>query len=167
MFEQPGDNVEKDRSKLVMLMSGVAVAAVIVLIVMVTSFCKGAGRVEMALPGSPEFDSYANNIKIELKDDDKIVGERDLNKVVHYARLVCSVTNAGDKELIGLQLKGVAFGFNNETLREKVVTVIPGSYGDIGPGETVKVEVSMEPIPDPATINNFRVEVAGLKVDSD
>lgn len=167
MFEQPGDNVEKDRSKLVMIMSGVAVAAVIVLIVMVTSFCKGSGRIEMALPGSPEFDSYVNNIKIELTDDNKIVGERDLNKVVHYARLICSVTNAGDKELIGLQLKGVAFGFNNETLREKVVTVIPGPYGDIGAGETIRVEVSMEPIPDPATINNFRVEVAGLKIDSD
>ena len=165
MFEQPGENVEKDRSKLVMIMSGIAVAAVIVLIVLVTSFCKGSGRIEMALPGSAEFDSYVSNIKVDLVD--KRVGERELNKVVNYARLICNVTNSGDKELVGLQLRGVAFGFNNETLREKVVTVIPGSHSDLEPGNTIRVEVSMEPIPDPSQIMDFRVEVAGMKVASD
>ncbi len=165
MFEQPRENIEKDRSKLVMIMSGVAVAAVIVLIVLVTSFCKGSGRIDMALPGSPEFDSYVSNIKVDLVD--KRVGERELNKRVNYARLICNVTNTGDKVLVGLQLKGVAFGFNNETLREKVVTVIPGSHSDLEPGKTIRVEVSMEPIPDPSQIMDFRVEVAGLKIASD
>src|SRR5687767_9311820 len=165
MFEQPKENVEKDRSRLVVMISGVAVAAVIVLIVLVSSFCKSGGRFEMAGPESDEFKGYVNNVKIELVD--KFVGERELGKLVKYARLVCHVTNTGDKTLVSLQLKGIAVGFNNETLREKVTTYIPGPHGELDPGEMIRVELTMEPIPDPSTIMDFRVEVAGLKVETD
>jgi hypothetical protein len=162
MFDQPGENVEKDRSRLVVLMSGIAVGAVILLIVLVTSFCKSGGGIEIAGPGSDEFNSYANNIKVELVD--KFVGERDLGKRVQYARLICHVTNTGDKTLVGLQLKGVAIGLSNEILREKVSTIIPGPHSELEPGEMIRVEVSMEPIPDPSEIQDFKVEVAGLKL---
>jgi hypothetical protein len=164
MFEQPRENVEKDRSRLVVIISGIAVGAVILLIVLVTSFCKSGGRIEIAGPGSDEFNGYVNNIKIELVD--KREGERDLGKIVKYARLICHVTNTGDKNLIGLQLKGVAIGMSNEVLREKVATIIPGAHGELEPGEMIRVEVSMEPIPDPATIQDFKVEVAGLKLET-
>jgi hypothetical protein len=162
MFDQPGENVEKDRSRLVVLMSGIAVGAVILLIVLVTSFCKSGGGIEIARPGSDEFNSYANNIKVEIVD--KFVGERDLGKRVQYARLICHVTNTGDKNLIGLQLKGTAIGLSNEILREKVSPIIPGPHSELEPGEMIRVEVSMEPIPDPSTIQDFKVEVAGLKL---
>ena len=165
MFEQPGENVEKDRSRLVVIISGVAVGAVILLIVLVSSFCKSGGRFEMAGPDSDEFKAYANNVKIELVD--KFEGERDLGKSVRYARLVCNVTNTGDKTLVGLQLKGTAYGFNNESLREKVTTYIPGPHRELDPGEMIRVELTMEPIPDPATIMDFKVEVAGLKLETD
>ena len=165
MFEQSKENVEKDRSRLVVLISGIAVAAVILLIVLVSSFCKSGGRFEMAGPESDEFKSYASNIKVELVD--KREGERELGKLVRYARLVCNVTNTGDKTLVGLQLKGIAVGFNNETLREKVTTYIPGPHGELDPGEMIRVEITMEPIPDPATIMDFKVEVAGLKVETE
>jgi hypothetical protein len=165
MFEQSKENVEKDRSRLVVIISGIAVAAVILLIVLVSSFCKSGGRFEMAGPESDEFKAHANNIKVELVD--KREGERDLGKLVRYARLVCNVTNTGDKTLIGLQLKGIAVGFNNETLREKQTTYIPGPHGELDPGEMIRVEITMEPIPDPATIMDFKVEVAGLKVETD
>ena len=165
MFEQPGENVEKDRSRLVVIISGVAVAAVILLIVLVSSFCKSGGRFEMAGPESDEFKGYASNVKIELVD--KFEGERELGKSVRYARLVCNVTNTGDKTLVGLQLKGTAYGFNNETLRDKVTTYIPGPHRELDPGEMIRVELTMEPIPDPATIMDFKVEVAGLKIETD
>ncbi|HEX5733068.1 MAG TPA: hypothetical protein VF131_09560 [Blastocatellia bacterium] len=165
MFEQSKDNVEKDRSRLVVMISGIAVAAVIVLIVLVSSFCKSGGRFEMAGPESDEFKAYVNNIKVELVD--KREGERDLGKLVRYARLVCHVTNMGDKPLVGLQLKGIAVGFNNETLREKVTTYIPGPHRELDPGEMIRVELTMEPIPDPSTIMDFKVEVAGLKIETE
>jgi hypothetical protein len=165
MFEQSKENVEKDRSRLVVLISGIAVAAVILLIVLVSSFCKSGGRFEMAGPESDEFKGYVNNVKVELVD--KFVGERELGKLVKYARLVCHVTNTGDKTLAGLQLKGIALGFNNETLRDKVTTYIPGPHGELDPGEMIRVEITMEPIPEPATIMDFKVEVAGLKVETE
>jgi len=164
MFEQPKENIEKDRSRLVVMISGIAVGAVILLIVLVTSFCKSGGQVEMAGQGSDEFNSYASNIKVELID--KFVGERELSEVVKYARLICNVTNDGDRTLVGLQLKGTAVGFNNETLREKVITYIPGPHRELEPGERIRVELSMEPIPDPSTIMDFKVEVAGLKLET-
>ena len=165
MFEQSKENVEKDRSRLVVLISGIAVAAVILLIVLVSSFCKSGGRFEMAGPESEEFKANANNIKVELVD--KLWGERELGKVVKYARLICHVTNTGDKRLVGLQLKGTAIGMSNEVLREKVITYIPGPHRELEAGERIRVELSMEPIPDVSTIQDFKVEVVGLKVETD
>src|SRR5690242_9072596 len=46
MFEQPAGKVEKDRSRSVMILSGVAVLAVIVLVIAVTRF-KPVARTEM------------------------------------------------------------------------------------------------------------------------
>ena len=165
MFEQPGENIEKDRSRLVVIMSGIAVGAVIVLIVMVTSFCKSGGRVEIAGPESDEFKSYVNNIKLDLVEMRE--GERDLGKLVRYARLIYNVTNTGDKTLVGLQLKGTAISLSNEIIREKITTYIPGPHSELKPGETIRVELNMEPIPDPATIQDFKVEAVGLKIETD
>ncbi|HJQ69354.1 MAG TPA: hypothetical protein VKA70_10290 [Blastocatellia bacterium] len=165
MFEQPKENVEKDRSRLVVIMSGVAVGAVIVLIVLVSSFCKSGGRVEMAGADTDEFKSYVGNIRLTLVENRE--GERDLGKVVRYARLIYNVTNTGDKTLSGLQLKGKAISLNDEVLRDRVVTVIPGAHSDLKPGETIRVEINMEPIPPVNEIKEFTAEVVGLKLESD
>jgi hypothetical protein len=166
MFEQPVGKVEKDRSRLIIVISGLAVLGVIALIIFASSYSpKEKKAPDMAQAGSPEFDTYAPNVKIE--NFEKYEGER-LN--VHYARMTCKVVNAGDKTITGLQLRGVIFRYLDETLKEefikdKVVTIIPGQFEKLSPNQSLPVELFMEPIPDPNTIAymQMKIEVYGLK----
>jgi len=160
MFEEKDGKVEKDRSRVIMILSAVAVIVVIGLIIIVTSFSGRGTAFEVAKPGSPEYDAYAQFVKIgEL---DKYTGER-LN--VNYGRLQFLVENIGDKVLTGIELKSAAIGFNNEVLRQRTVLYVPKHRDSLGPNQSMKVELFLEPIPDPAQIMDFTVEVSGLKVD--
>jgi len=159
MFEQPAGNIEKDRSRSIMIVSGLAVLAVIVLVVLVTSFSKKSAPVDFARAGSPEFDNYVASVKFSALD--QRTGER-LN--VRYGRILCTVTNAGDRRITGLQIRMAAIGLGNELLREKVATIIPGNRDSLAPGESLNIDISMEPIPDASEIQDMTLQVYGLQL---
>ena len=185
MFEHPTGKVEKDRSRSIMILSGIAVLAVIVLIVTVTRL-KPTARVEMdavspvsqAYPESePEFEQmpcppqnvtqteaqgYVPNILIT--DIDKRRGEYpNLNS--KYVRILCNIRNAGDRTLSGLQMRMVLFGFNCETLKEKVINILPEKRATLGPGESVSIDVSIDRSPDQSEIMHMRIEPYALKLN--
>jgi hypothetical protein len=185
MFEQPTGKVEKDRSRSIMILSGIAVLAVIVLIVVVTRL-KPTARVEMdrvspvsqAYPESePEFEhmpcppqnvpqteaqTYVPNILIT--DIDKRKGEyTSLNS--KYVRILCNVKNAGDRTIVGLQMRMVLFGFNCEMLKEKIISVIPDKKARLAPGESVSIDISIDRAPDPSEIMDMRIEPYALKLN--
>ena len=160
MFEQPAGKVEKDRSRSVMILSGGAVLAVIVLIILVTSFGKKPAKIEMAQRSSPEFDSYAEFISIgniEMKH-----GERLNTK---YARILCTVRNTGGRVLDGLQLRAYVIGLNDELIREKIFTPVPDIKSTLGPNESIRIDVSLEPVPDATLIKDMKIELYGLKLE--
>jgi hypothetical protein len=159
MFEQPAGKIEKDRSRSIMILSGVAVLAVIVLIVLVGSFARKPEPIEFSRPGTADYDSYAQNVKINNLE--KFTGER-LN--VKYGRFQCSIENVGDKTIAGLQLRLAAMGFSNELFKEKIVTAIPGNRDSLKPGESMRVDASFEPIPDSGEIQDMTIEVYSLKL---
>ncbi len=168
IFEQPAGNVEKDRSRLIMIISGVAVFIVIGLIVVQQMYHTGSARVDFARAGSPEFDSYRDFVV--LSNIEKYTGER-LN--LNYARLRGRIQNTGDKSIVALQLRMAAVDFENEThkrkdgsLVEKFVTVIPSQLTgrkSIEPNDIMDIELNLEPIPDTGLMDII-VEVVGLKV---
>ncbi|MGA9772412.1 MAG: hypothetical protein WBV94_25490 [Blastocatellia bacterium] len=185
MFEQPNGKIEKDRSRSIMILSGIAVLAVIVLIVAVTRL-KPAAKVEMdpvspvsqAYPESePEFEkmpcppqnvpqteaqAYAPNILIT--ENDKRTGEyANLNS--KYVRILCNIRNGGDRTLVGLQMRMVLFGFNCETLKEKIISVIPEKRGSLAPGESLSIDVSIDKAPDKSEIMHMRIEPYALKLN--
>src|ERR1044071_4656126 len=156
MFEQPAGKVEKDRSRIIMLLSGVAVLAVIALIIAVTRYKPSAGAemdkvspVSQAYPESefvelgqmpcppqevPTSEAQAYVPNLLIRDIDKRKGEYpNLNS--KYMRVLCSVKNAGDRTILGLEMRMVLFGFNCEVLKEKLINVIPGKKGRFAPGE--------------------------------
>jgi hypothetical protein len=160
MFEQPAGKIEKDRSRSVMILSGGAVLAVIVLIILVTSFGKKPSKIEMAQRGAAEFDSYAEFMpisNIELKH-----GERLNTK---YARILCTVRNTGDKVVDGLQLRAYVIGLNDELLREKIITPVPEIKNTLEPGQSMRIDVSLEPVPDASLIKDMKIELYGLKLE--
>jgi hypothetical protein len=159
MFEETTVKSEKDRSQTIMILSGVAVLAVIVLIIIVTSLGKRPAQAEMAHAGSAEFDGYAPNIKIGAID--KKTGER-LN--VKYARMLCTVQNGGDQAVVGLQLKASVIGTGGQLIREKIVTLVPNIQTTLAPNQSMNVDLSLEPVPDPWDIRDMTIEVYGLKL---
>lgn len=159
MFEQSAVKTEKDRSQTIMILSGLAVLAVIVLIIIVTSFGKRPAQLEMSNAGSPEFDAYATNIKIG--NIDKKTGER-LN--VKYARMLCVVQNVGDQVVVGLQLKASVIGTGGQLIREKIITPVPNNKDSLAPNQSMNIDVSLEPVPDPWDIRDMVIELYGLKL---
>jgi hypothetical protein len=159
MFEQSSAKSEKDRSQTIMILSGVAVLIVIVLIIVVTSLGKRTTQTELSYAGSTEFDSYAPNLRIN--NIEKRSGER-LN--IRYARILCSVENASDAVLIGLQLRAAIIGTGGQLLREKIFTPVPGTRDTLGPNQSMNIDVSVERVPDPSEIMDMTIEVHGLKL---
>jgi hypothetical protein len=185
MFEQPTGKAEKDRSHSIMILSGIAVLAVIVLIVAVTRL-KPSARVEMdtvspvshiypesepeyeQMPCPPqnvpqtEAQAYVPNLLIT--DIDRRKGEYP-NLKSKYVRILCSVKNAGDRTIVGLQMRMVLLGFGCETLKEKIITVVPDKKAALGPGESASIDVSIDRTPDPAEIMHMRIEPYALKLN--
>ena len=160
MFEQPAGNVEKDRSRIIVILSSAAVAVVVGLIILVGSrSVMQPTQLEMARAGSEEFDSYLGYV--QLTNINKTTAERLNNKV---GIIRCRVQNTGDRTLVSLQLRGVALGFNNEVLKETVITPMPRVRDSLGPGQSMAIELFLEPIPDPSMVMEMTIEVYGLKV---
>jgi hypothetical protein len=159
MFEQSAAKSEKDRSQTIMILSGVAVLIVIVLIIVVTSLGKRTAQADNAHAGSPEFDSYAPNIKIGSID--KRHGER-MN--YRYARILCTVENAGDAVVTGLELRATIIGTGGQLIKEKVFTPVPNTREQLPPGKSMNIDVSVERIPDPSEIVDMTIELHGLKL---
>jgi hypothetical protein len=159
MFEQPVVKSEKDRSKAIMLVSGLAVLVVIVLIVVVTSLGRRPAQLEIVTAGSPEFDSYASNIRIG--NIEKTTGER-MN--IRFARVMCTVQNAGDQTLVGLQLRVAIIGTGGQVQKEKIFTPVPNIRDALGPNQAMNIDVSVERVPDRTEIMEMTIEVHGLKL---
>jgi hypothetical protein len=159
MFEQPAGKEEKDRSRSIMILSAIAVVVVIVLIVLATSFGKRPATEALFKAGAPEFDAYVQFITIN--EVSKYHGVR-MN--TRYGRMECGVGNEGDRVVEALQLRAFAVGFNNEVLKEKILNAVPGSADSLPPGTSVRMEIYLEPIPDPTTIMDMKIEVFAFRL---
>ncbi|HYP25124.1 MAG TPA: hypothetical protein VE262_00260 [Blastocatellia bacterium] len=160
MFEQPAGKVEKDRSRLIMIVSAIAVVSVIGLIVLVGALGrKEPERAQMSGPGSADYDSYAPYLAIT--DFEKWEGERVNSR---YGRLTARVRNTGDKVVTGLQVRGTAIGLNDEVLRQRTLTVIPGQRRVLDPNGVAEIDLFIEPIPDPTQVKDMTLEITGLKL---
>lgn len=159
MFEPKAGNEEKDRSRSVMILSGIAVTLVVVLIILVTSFRKHSSPLETSRAGSSEFDSYVQYIKIDSLE--KRHGERLNNR---YGRITCTVENAGDRVVSALQLRAAAVDLGDVVVREKIITPVPNIKDTLGPNLSMAIDLYLEPIPDPSTLKDMTIEVYGLKV---
>lgn len=166
MFDEESNKIDKNgRSRMIMIVSGLAVVVVLALILIVTSIGSkkpDTEMIQMARPGSSEFDSYAPFIKITIGPEDKTTAKNLLN---YIGMLRAEVENSGDQTLTGLQLRAVALGFDQEPLRELVISPVPRKQKTLGPHESISVEVQLDRIPDPDTIMDMTIELYGLRLN--
>ncbi len=162
MFDQSETTEGKDRSRLIIALSGIALLLVIALVIIVASRppAPAPGEQEWPGPGSAEFDSYQRNIVIsdlEKFTNTTLIGRRQ-------ATIKANITNKGDKTVIGLKLKASAMGFGGDTLAFRIATPVPRQKETLGPGETAHIEVQLDPIPDPAQIQDFTLQAVALRL---
>ncbi len=162
MFDQSETAEGKDRSRLIIALSGIAVLLVAALIIIVASRppAQTPAEQEWPGPGTAEFDSYAPNIvisDIEKSTSTTLIGRR-------LALIKANVTNKGDRVVTGLRIKASAVGFGGETLVFRIATRIPRQRETLAPGETAGIEIQIEAIPPPGQIQDFTLQVAALRL---
>jgi hypothetical protein len=175
MFEETEAAVDKDsRSRFIMFGSAIAVLLVIAGAVVVGSRSAKpeAGEVGMAERATPEFDAYAQYITVDMSDkDDKWTYQNLLGN--YTARLRARITNTGDRVLIGLRLRAIAVGYDEEVLSEpdnpsrrieKYVTPVPRVQETLAPYDTFHAEVLLDRIPPPDQIRDMRIELVAFKL---
>jgi 5-deoxy-D-glucuronate isomerase len=167
MFEQPVGKAEKERSRIIIVASGLAILAVIILIVLFSWLgAKKQQAIDLSFEGSTEFSSYAQFVTVEVLE--RKTGER-FNKS-QYKRMVCLLQNTGDKTLTAVQLRGAAIRYTGETtdnfevVKEKLVTPVPSDRDSLAAKQSMRVEIFFEPLDENTVIDDLIVQVKGLKV---
>ena len=72
--------------------------------------------------------------------------------------------NTGDRVLVGLQLRATVIGTGGQLIREKIIAPVPKTRDTIDPNQTMRVEASLEGVPDPTEIREIKIELNGLKL---
>ena len=142
-----------------MILSGLAILAVIALIIVVTSLARRPTHTEFSYAGSQEFDDYA--ARLAINNVEKFHGERITGR---YVRIQCKMENTGDRTVTALQLNASVIGTGGQLIREKIVTPVPNARDELNPGQAMKVEVSLEGVPEPWEIRDVTIELNALKV---
>jgi len=161
MFDQSETREGKDKSRIVIALSGIAVLLVAGLIFIVASRPPAESPGEQwPGPGSPEFDSYVPNVAI--KDIEKFTNSTIVGR--RQAKITATLANNGDRVITGMKINAAAVGFGGDTLAFKIATPIPRQREKLGPGETAKIEIGLDPIPDPDKIQDFNLQVVALRL---
>lgn len=167
---------------MIIIISGIAVFVVIGVIALYHTFSSPPQSVDLAGPGSPEYDSYIEQVKIS--NINMSTGER-LN--IYFGRIRCLVQNTGDRVITGLRIRGVVIGHTDAPLdyplkdmtpsqlddflksrpeaklNEKIITPIPQRLNDLPPGQSLEIDLNIEPIPDMYPMDMV-IQVVGLKL---
>jgi hypothetical protein len=162
MFDQSETAEGKDRSRLIIALSGIAVLLVAALIIIVASrpSAQTLAEQEWPGPGTVEFDSYSPNIAItdiNKSTTTTLIGRR-------LAWIKATITNNSDRTVIGLKIKASAVGFGGETLVFRMASPIPHQRETLAPGEFARIEIQIEAIPPPAEIQDFTLQITALRL---
>lgn len=110
--------------------------------------------------GSPEFEQYQS--KIVLDEPDAHEAKRGLGDI--WMSLETTARNFTGRTLSGLEVKGAVVDHQGKAVKERTVIVVPGSdVRELGPNDTMRVQVTLEGMTDTDDRANIRMEVVGFK----
>ena len=166
MFEQADDRDDKVRSRMIMVLSGVAVALIIGGIVVFGLLqpapTPNAPRAPQGLPnakhaGDPEFDRNVGLVSLterKFYTQANMLGQRQ-------AVMTGNIRNFNDRPVIGVELKGVVLGPNEKVLAEAIAMPVPRRFDRIPARGNIPYAVTVDGVPD-GEIEDMRIEVVGL-----
>ena len=110
-------------------------------------------------PGSPEFASNIQNIKLD--DPEAEEAKRALGDTV--MSLHTTVRNLTGKTLNGLEVRAAVIDHQGKAVKERTVIMIPTRQAELEPNKTMKVQVMLEGMSDSDDRANIKMEVTGFK----
>ena len=115
------------------------------------------------LEGSPEFESYTNNLIIST--DMNHTTESPLGLGTIQMTIHGDIRNKGDKTINGLEVKVSVVDLKNKVLKEKKKMVVPNQIEKLSPGETIHVVVPMDGFSKTDDRANVRWKVSAIRFE--
>ncbi len=115
------------------------------------------------LEGSPEFESYTNNLVISTdmnRTTESPLGLGTIQMSIHG-----DIRNRGDKTINGLEVKVSVVDVQNKVIKEKKKMVVPNQTGKLLPGETIHVFVPMDGFSKTDDRANVRWKVSAIRFE--
>ncbi|MBI3951776.1 MAG: hypothetical protein HY314_15110 [Acidobacteria bacterium] len=148
MFESPLESEAKaSRSRSVMIVA--ITAAVFVAIIAAALYVGHQRRSQVGTDsepyraGSPEFESYKSSIEIEQQEHQG--SENMLGQVIVVARAI--LRNRGDRTLSLVEVRAVVYDGVAKEIADRTARPIPKVRPQLGPGESMLVQVNVDDVP--------------------
>ena len=110
--------------------------------------------------GSPQFEQY--NSKIVLDEPEAHEAKRGLGDI--WMSLETTARNFTGRTVNGLEVKGAVVDHQGKAVKERTVIVVPGStVRELGPNDTMRVQVTLDGMTDTDDRANIKMEVVGFR----
>lgn len=110
--------------------------------------------------GSPEFEQHRS--KIVLDDPDAHEAKRGIGDI--WMSLETTARNFTGRTINGLEVRGAVIDHQGKAVKERTVIVVPGgAVRELGPNDTMRVQVTLDGMTDNDDRANIRMDVVGFK----
>jgi len=113
------------------------------------------------LEGSPEFESYTNNLVISTdmnRTTESPLGLGTIQMAIH-----ADIRNKGDKTINGLEVKVSVVDIKNQVIKEKKTMVVPNQSAILQPKEIIHIFVPMDGFSEKDDRANVRWKVSAIR----
>lgn len=167
MFEQTDDRDDKVRSRIILVVAGVGVAAIIAGIMLFGALRPSAspdapppppGLPNAKHAGDPEFDQYVGLVALTEK---KFFTQANMLGQVQ-AVMTGNIRNFNDRPVAGIELKGVVLGPDGKVLASAIAMPVPKRYEQIPAKGNIPYAVTVDGVPSNQPLDDMQIEVVGL-----
>jgi hypothetical protein len=166
MFEQSDERDDKVRSRIIVAVAGIGVAAIIGAIVLYGALrpatSSDAPKAPPSLPnakhaGDPEFD---HNVGLVALTEKKFFTQANMLGQVQ-AVMTGTIRNFNDRPVVGIELRGIVLGPDGKVIASAIAMPVPKRYDQIPPKGNVPYAVTVDGVPN-GQIDDMQIEVVGL-----
>jgi hypothetical protein len=171
MFQPTEDKGEKGRSRIVMVIAAVGVVLVFAGVLLLSGTLGGTSQpqagapVQQGLPnavhkGDPEFDQYKDYVQLVNKKFYTQANMLGQNQAVAKGE----IANFGDKDVVGVELRGKVMGKDGQVKAQVLATPVPKLYATVPAKKSVPFAVTIDGAPGRDDIDDITIELEGLVI---
>lgn len=167
MFQQSDERDDKVRSRLILVVAGIGVAAIIGAIMLFGALQPSQtpdapkpppGLANAKHAGDPEFDQ---NVGLVALTEKKFFTQANMLGQVQ-AVMTGNIRNFNDRPVVGIELKGTVLGTDGKVLASAIAMPVPRRYDQIPPKGNIPYAVTVDGVPTNQPLDDMQIEVVGL-----